>query len=235
MVPSGGARVIKPLELSENIDSIARALRRKLPIAPDPEDLALASRMVSDIAEPAGVIAWAGVRAREAGSIQLTTEYSSQTFHLGRDIKAIAHASAAMLSVITLGQGFVTGQTGMAREGDPWVAYLMDRMGVIMLCRLCKRLRGAELGRVRADGWGAGPSIGPGSVPGWTTHDQKRFLSLLPIAEIDVRVDDTGTIHPFKSASAMIGVGPEYKARSLGETCSLCRNSQALGYQDSGQ
>ena len=74
--------------------------------------------------------------------------------------------------------------------------------------------------------WGVGPFLSPGSVHGWDLGDQPSLCTLVPLDCIDVQLSESGILKPYKTIACLIGIGPEYKARTVGATCDVCSKNK---------
>ncbi len=61
-------------------------------------------------------------------------------------------------------------------------------------------------------GWGVGAELAPGQLSGWAISEQILVGRLLDLESIGVHVTESGMLVPQKSASIMVGVGPEYES-----------------------
>ena len=71
-------------------------------------------------------------------------------------------------------------------------------------------------------GWGVGAELAPGQLAGWDIAEQKLLTGLLDVESINVTVTDSGMLVPQKSASLMVGIGPEYKSTEVQTPCAYC-------------
>jgi hypothetical protein len=76
--------------------------------------------------------------------------------------------------------------------------------------------------QAQARNWGVGPFLSPGSVHGWELDDQRRLCDLIPLERIGVTRGDSGILKPFKTISCLVGIGPNYPAKTVGATCEVC-------------
>jgi hypothetical protein len=74
--------------------------------------------------------------------------------------------------------------------------------------------------------WGVGRRMAPGSLKGWTMEDQKHLANLLPKEKLGVSITPGGMLVPLKSATAVIGMGPDYSSQKVGTVCQWCKHEK---------
>ncbi len=109
-----------------------------------------------------------------------------------------------------------------SREKRVMDAYLYDIIGLAVLEKVRQRINRLVEAEAREMNWGVGPFLSPGSVHGWDLDDQVNLCALLPMEKIGVTRSEKGILEPFKTLSCLIGIGPDYSARTVGETCEVC-------------
>lgn len=217
-----GAEVHRDINLGDQRRSIFALLKRKTDIDNCLEEASSAVDVAIELSSVNAAWVWAKITGKDNNCITLSVEGYSGSFHLGDAYPYVAKAHLAMLSVITLGEKLDKKITEANDQGDTLFSYLLDQVGIIFLCRTCGFIRRKAIEEAKRMGWGIGPSIGPGSAPGWDLMDQKRFSSILPLESIGASVNDSGFLVPLKSVSAMVGIGPEYEYEGYSSVCSLC-------------
>jgi hypothetical protein len=175
--------------------------------------------------QPAALYDWFDVCHRQGESVHLAIPHQPGgeiVLRVGPKADLLDHAQRILASVITIGPALEqkVHELQTAREGLK--AYLLDTTGVVAL--------GAVGGAVRclaeeaaADlGWGVSPSLSPGSLAGWPVSGQRELCALLPLDSIGVELNSHSVLIPFKSASAIIGLGPGYETAKVGSVCKYC-------------
>ena len=71
-------------------------------------------------------------------------------------------------------------------------------------------------------GWRVGTELAPGQLAGWDISEQKLIYGLLDAGSIAVAVTATGMLVPQKSASLMVGIGPDYTSAEVRTPCEFC-------------
>ena len=106
--------------------------------------------------------------------------------------------------------------------GDTMAAYMLDSAGVVALGAVGEALRCLVEDTAAELGWGVSPSLSPGSLVGWSLRDQRALCSLLPLEEIGVHLTRYNVLEPHKSASGLVGLGPDYDSAHVGSVCKYC-------------
>jgi len=147
---------------------------------------------------------------------------ASLALTVGPKADLLAPAQRLLVAVYTMGPALEARVGDLARAGEPLLSYLLDCAGVTALGVVGERVRclAEELAAER--GWGVSPALSPGSLVGWTLQGQQELCSLLPIAEIGVRLNEYCVLEPHKSVSVVIGMGPGYESHEVGSVCRYC-------------
>jgi hypothetical protein len=177
-----------------------------------------------DVHSVAGERVALGAREHEAISQTPTLPHSSAPLALtvGPRADLLAPAQRLLVAVYTIGPALEARVGDLTRAGEPLLSYLLDCAGVTALGVVGERVRclAEELAVER--GWGVSPALSPGSLVGWTLQGQQELCSLLPIAEIGVRLNEYCVLEPHKSVSVVIGMGPGYESHEVGSVCRYC-------------
>ena len=144
---------------------------------------------------------------------------------VGPNAHLMAPARRALVTVNPIGLDRAV--RWLHRKGDPLQAYLLDCVGVVALGKAADAAARMAEDEARAVGWGVGARLGPGSLVGWPTERQVEICRLLPLEANGIRLNESGLILPFKSASGMIGIGPGYEGRTVGSVCRLCNRKES--------
>ncbi len=224
ILPKG--QVLEQIPLPDNFDSILSNMKHILNSAQCAGQAHEAVRSAFDLVEAKGALTWVRIVIDNDVNVTLERESFQEVFHINSAIKCLPEPKLAMISVITLGDKIDKEARRLNDQGDFLLSYLLDLAGVILLCKTCKSIRRHALDEARKMGWGLGPSIGPGSIPGWDLKDQKRFCLSLPLKSIGVSINESsGFLIPLKSVSSMVAIGPGYKYKGFEGMCSFCNSS----------
>ena len=101
-------------------------------------------------------------------------------------------------------------------------AYMLDSAGVVALGAVGEALRCLVEETAAELGWGVSPSLSPGSLVGWSLRDQRALCGLLPLEKIGVHLNRSCVLEPHKSASGLVGLGPDYGTTRVGSVCKYC-------------
>ena len=193
------------------------------------KDVAQAVKMARDLIHPAAVFAWGGVNMADAGMLQLVWPDRNRVsdLHLGPHADLMAAAELALVSVMTIGPELDAQARRLHQAGKALPAYLLDCVGVITLGQAGQALRRMAEKRAAKQGWGVGPSLGPGTLAGWDLQEQSVLCAGLDLDAIGVHLNESNVLVPFKSASGLIGLGPDYLSRKVGSVCRFCMLSKS--------
>jgi hypothetical protein len=183
--------------------------------------------------QPKAALAWVGVQRVAAETVTLRAAFADDhqeaTLTLGPHAELMAAARIALISVGTIGDDLDIAVQRLNREGDLLGAYFLDSAGVVALSEVGRAVREfAETEASRRD-WGVSASLGPGTLAGWPLTGQRElwdFLSADPVAgaaAIGVSLGQSGVLKPHKSATGLIGLGPDYRSRQVGSVCGFCQ------------
>ena len=142
---------------------------------------------------------------------------------IGPHAHLLAEARQALVSVNSIGGRLDAAVHDLRRGGNALAAYLLDCVGVMALGKVADAAARIAEDRARELGWGVGFRISPGSLEGWPIERQSELCGLLPLAEAGIILNESGLLAPFKSASGLIGIGPNYRRSTAGSVCGLCR------------
>jgi hypothetical protein len=135
------------------------------------------------------------------------------------------NAELALVSAVTIGARLDEYIRKLNKSNQILEGYLFDSIGVVALSQVGEAIR--RLAEKEADrrGWGVGDALGPGSLNGWPIEGQINLCALLSLEHINVKLNNSGVLIPFKSASGLIGMGPDYKSKKVRSICRLCVNA----------
>jgi hypothetical protein len=132
--------------------------------------------------------------------------------------------------VTTIGPGLEKKVTEYTSQGEPLRGLLLDGIGSAAVDSLaqevCKLMRGEASSR----GYQASSPISPG-MPGLAITEQWPLLEMVPAGEIEVSLTPAGIMVPRKSASMVIGIGPQMKTWTRAEVCARCNLRKTCPYR----
>ena len=141
---------------------------------------------------------------------------------IGPYANELKKAQQAMIAVQTIGAALEEKVQDLNDTGELLPGFLLDSAGVVALSKVNTRAN-QMVEKVAADkGWGVGASLSPGSLKGWPIESQQELCGMLELAKINVQLNETNILVPFKSVSVLIGIGQEYTRKKVGSMCHLC-------------
>ncbi len=143
---------------------------------------------------------------------------------LGPKAHLLAPAREALVCVSTIGSEVEARAKQLAQDGEMMKSYLLDQVGVIALSEIGVAFRRLAEREAAKRGWGVSPSLSPGSLIGWELSGQRELCSLVDLTAIGVELNQTDILIPFKSASALVGLGPDYEDKTVGSVCHWCHH-----------
>jgi hypothetical protein len=141
---------------------------------------------------------------------------------VGPKADLLAPAETVQIAVYTIGEALETTVGELMRSGEPLLSYMLDCAGVLALGAIGEHMRVLTEERAAERGWGVSPALSPGSLVGWSLTGQRELCSLLPIADIGIRLSEYCVLEPHKSVSVLIGMGAGYDAHEVGSVCRYC-------------
>jgi hypothetical protein len=175
--------------------------------------------------QPAAVYDWLDVREVRGECAILSSPVQpakEAVLHVGPKANLLANAERALVSVATIGPALEQQVRELQTAGEGLKAYMLDSAGVVALGSIGEAIR-CLVEEVAADqGWGVSPALSPGSLVGWPLRGQRELCALLPLDSIGVELNGHCVLEPFKSTSAVVGLGPGYNTTTVGSTCKYC-------------
>jgi hypothetical protein len=141
---------------------------------------------------------------------------------IGPKVTLFAPARRVVVMVYTIGPALEAQVGELYRAGRDLLAFVLDSVGVIALGVVGEALHRRVEEQAAEAAWGVGPALGPGSLAGWPLSGQREVCDLLPLWEIGVRLNSRCVLQPHKSASMLIGLGPDYESSHVGSVCCYC-------------
>ena len=139
----------------------------------------------------------------------------------------VVDEASVLVGVTTIGPQLDAQARRLHQAGKALPAYLLDCVGVIALGQAGQALRRMAEKRAAKRGWGVGPSLGPGTLAGWDLQEQSVLCAGLDLDAIGVHLNESNVLVPFKSASGLVGLGPDYLSRKVGSVCRFCMLSKS--------
>ena len=211
------------LDLEDFLEAQGEALRRPVMKEAAIEALAAAAGLIS----PALVYDWLPVGARD----QKKAEVGGVVFQLGRHADLLGSAHLAFVAVVTIGPRLEAQSRDLQASGKVLDSFLLDAAGVFAVGTLILKARSIVEKDAAGRGWGVGAELAPGQLSGWAIAEQILVGRLLDLESIGVRVTESGMLVPQKSASIMVGAGPDYESSEVRSPCEFCDLGETCQYR----
>lgn len=180
-----------------------------------------AVRLACRIARPAAVYREMVVESVRDGVAAVRDGDQWAILHIGERADLLAPARRLMVAAYTIGSELERRVREISLSGDHLLGFLLDSAGVIILGNVGEAIRAIAEQRARETGWQVGPALSPGSLVGWSVEGQRELCDLLPLERIGIRLNPHYALEPQKSATMVIGWGPDY-GDPVGSICRFC-------------
>ncbi|MBA7465992.1 hypothetical protein ES707_01164 [subsurface metagenome] len=224
--------VIRDITLSLKTREVLRweGVRRHSEIRPEIKDLTLellASVKQAHLLEPAVAYEYYPVSGMSPSQILLEGD---KAIH-GPLLPAIFPEAKELAAVVgTIGPKLEEQVTAYFNRDEPLRGVLLDGIGSAAVDSLtqevCKSITSEALSR----GYQVSSPISPG-MPGLPITEQWQLLKMVPAREIGVSLTSAGIMVPRKSASMVIGIGPQMTRWTRAEVCAHCSLRKTCPYR----
>ena len=136
--------------------------------------------------------------------------------------------------VCTIGPELEKQVTDYMNRDEPLRGVLLDGIGSAAVDSLTEEVCKLMTAKASSRGYQAGSPISPG-MPGLSLAEQWTLLKIVPAREIGVSLTSSGIMVPRKSASMVIGIGPQVKAWTRADVCVRCNLRETCPYRIDGQ
>ena len=143
-------------------------------------------------------------------------------FSLGGHADLMAAAREAFVGVVTIGPRLEEQARELGAAGRALESFVLGEAGVFAVGALIQKAHLMVEEEAARREWGVGAELAPGQLAGWDIEEQKLVCGLLDTGAIGVTVIDSGMLVPQKSASIMVGIGPEYTSAEVRTPCEFC-------------
>ena len=151
---------------------------------------------------------------------------------IGPHADLLAQAHECLVAVMTIGPEIPAEATRLMSGGDMLRGFMLQAAGDVVLGAAGAPLAEIAQQAVAERQWGLSLAVAPGSLVGWSLTQQSALCGLLETASIGVSVTSGGALHPAKSASLLVGLGPGYRSRELHRACGFCHLRPTCLYRD---
>ena len=139
-------------------------------------------------------------------------------------------AKELIVLVCTIGPKLEAQVTTYSKSGEPLRGLLLDGIGSAAVDSLTQEVCKLMAGEASSRGYQASSPISPG-MPGLPLTEQRPLLEMVPAGEIGVSLTSAGVMVPRKSASMVIGIGPQMKTWTRAEVCARCNLRKTCHYK----
>jgi len=146
----------------------------------------------------------------------------------------LPEAKELAVAVCTIGPKLEKQVTDYTNRGEPLRGMLLDGIGSAAVDSLTEEVCKFITGEASSRGYQASSPISPG-MPGLPITEQWQLFKMVPAKEIGVSLTSLGVMVPRKSASMVIGIGPQMKTWTRAEVCTNCRLRKTCPYRISDQ
>jgi hypothetical protein len=179
------------------------------------------------LAHPAIAYEWLSARRGEKDRVLL----GDVELRLGRHANLMDHAQVACAAVCTIGGELEEEAKRLMAAGQNLDGYMLGEAGVFAVDTVMTVVRRLAEEEAAKRGWGVGAELAPGQLAGWAIGEQKLLCGQLDITAIGVRLTDSGMLVPQKSASLVVGLGPDYTASQVCSPCDFCDNRETCSWR----
>jgi len=132
--------------------------------------------------------------------------------------------------VCTIGTQLEKQVTKYFDRNKPLEGLLLDGIGSAAVDSLIKEVCKFLTAKALSKGYHASSPISPG-MPGLPITEQWQLMKMVPAREIGVSLTSSGVMVPRKSASMVIGIGPQMRTWSRAEVCMRCSLKRTCPYR----
>jgi hypothetical protein len=219
--------ILANIDLSHDLDTFEERAGQALQNDTIRDSARKSVARAQQLVRPAAVYEWLPAKRGEGSLLIL----GPVELHLGRHANLMDEAQLACASVCTIGPDLEEEAKRLMSAGHNLDAYLLGEVGVFAVDVVMARVRRLIEEEAAKRTWGVGTELAPGQLAGWALAEQKLICSLLDIAAIGVRINDSGMLSPQKSASLLVGIGPGYTAGTVCTPCDFCASRETCNYR----
>ncbi len=142
----------------------------------------------------------------------------------------LAEAEELAAIVCTIGPRLEKKVTEYFRQEEPVRGLLLDGAGSAAVDSLIQEVCKLMMHEAPSRGYQASSPLGPG-MSGFPISEQFPLFQLVPAGEIGVRLTPSGVMLPQKSASMVIGTGPQLIIWTQVEICTRCSSRKTCPHR----
>ena len=134
-------------------------------------------------------------------------------------------SSAVVLFACTAGPKISEHAKQLSENYDPMLGYVFDVLGSVTVEKAMDKIQQAIFADAQKEGMSISDRYSPGYCE-WNVSEQQMLFSLLPDNFCDIRLSDSSLMHPIKSVSGIIGIGPGLDQK--GYQCQWCTDENCI-------
>jgi hypothetical protein len=142
----------------------------------------------------------------------------------------LPEAKELAVVVCTIGPQLEKQVTKYFDRNKPLDGLLLDGIGSAAVDSLIEEVCKFMTAKALSKGCQASSPISPG-MPGLPIAEQWQLMKMVPAREIGVSLTSSGVMVPRKSASMVIGIGPQMRTWSRAEVCTHCGLRRTCPYR----
>jgi len=224
--------VIRDIPLSLEIKEVMRqeGIRQHSKLKPEVATLShelLANVNEAHLLEPA--IAYEFYTLTKVSHSRLYLE-GNTVLHGSLLSSVLANAKELAAIVCTIGSKLENEVTDYFDSNKPLRGLLLDGIGSAAVDSLTQEVCKLMAHEASSRGYQASSPLNPG-MAGFPISEQWRLFQLVPAQEIGVSLTSSGVMVPRKSASMVIGIGPQMTTWTQAEVCARCNLKKTCPYR----
>jgi hypothetical protein len=149
---------------------------------------------------------------------QILTTGSIIFRQIRKSVKVVLFASTA-------GEAVTTRSRQVNRDGDMIYSYVLDSLGSVVAEKAVDKMMEIMEEEASASGWHISESYSPGYC-NWDVAEQQKLFSFFPEKFCGITLSPSSLMHPVKSISGIIGIGPAQTRN--GYKCLVCHDKNCI-------
>ena len=189
-------------------------------------EAARAAEKAVKLSEPA--IVYRYFSSRTAGR---HVDLDGVSLNIGPMAHLLENAVEAAVGLVTLGLALESEVNNLQDKNGSLEGYLLNCAAFAALDNTALYLKTRIEARAAEKGWGVGPALSPGTLPGWPAQGQSRLCSLLDLEQVNVTLTRSSLLIPRYSLAFLVGLGPGYSKSHVDSTCNYCSLKKHCPYR----
>ena len=155
-----------------------------------------------------------------------TIQIENQLFSPSKIVTSqLKDAESVVLFLCTAGEEITNHSNKISTESDPMLGYVFDVLGSVTVDKAMDKIQADLSNEMKNEGLGISDRYSPGYCD-WNVGEQHKLFSLLPKDFCNIKLSDSSLMHPIKSISGIIGIGPNLEQK--GYQCNWCDDVNCL-------